>query len=184
LRPFRLLLLLSLCFSLANASAQVARVGAETDAGRPSVLTLTVDATEAQRKIFHAHITLPVTPGPLTLCYPQWIPGEHAPNGPVADTAGLIFSAEGKTIPWKRDPIDMYAYHLEIPSGVASLEIAMDYLSLVETQAATFSEVSVRTRYRSGPASSFPMAGVSEPRFRAPLARAPRCSSQPHRLPP
>ncbi len=140
MRPFRLLLLLSLCFSLANAFAQVARVGAETDAGQPPVLTLTVDATEAQRKILHSHITLPVTPGPLTLYYPQWIPGEHAPSGPVADTAGLIFSAEGKAIPWKRDPVDMYAYHLEIPSGVASLEIAMDYLSPVETQAAIFSE--------------------------------------------
>lgn len=140
MRPFRLLLLLSLCFSLANAFAQVARVGAETAAGGPPVMVLTVDATEAQRKIFHSRITLPVTPGSLTLCYPRWIPGEHAPSGPVADTAGLIFSAEGKTIPWKRDPVDMYAYHLEIPPGVANLEIAMDYLSPVETQAATFSE--------------------------------------------
>jgi len=125
---------------LANAFAQVARVGAETAAGGPPVMVLTVDATEAQRKIFHSRITLPVTPGSLTLCYPRWIPGEHAPSGPVADTAGLIFSAEGKTIPWKRDPVDMYAYHLEIPPGVANLEIAMDYLSPVETQAATFSE--------------------------------------------
>jgi len=125
---------------LANAFAQVARVGAETAVGGPPVMVLTVDATEAQRKIFHSRITLPVTPGSLTLCYPRWIPGEHAPSGPVADTAGLIFSAEGKTIPWKRDPVDMYAYHLEIPPGVANLEIAMDYLSPVETQAATFSE--------------------------------------------
>jgi predicted metalloprotease with PDZ domain len=147
LRRFGLLLLLSLCFSSANAFAEGAparAVGAEreTDAGRPPLLllTLTVDATEAQRKIFHSHLALAVTPGPLTLYYPQWIPGEHAPSGPVVDTAGLIFRAAGKTIPWKRDPIDLYAYHLEIPYGVASLEIAMDYLSPVETQSATFSE--------------------------------------------
>ena len=161
MRAFRLLLLLSLCFSLANVFAQgtptraavagvgaegsptrvvVAGVGAETGSGLPPVLTLMVDATEAQRKIFHSHINLPVTPGPLTLYYPEWIPGEHAPSGPVVDTAGLIFSAQGKTIPWTRDPIDMYAYHLEIPSGVSSVEIAMDYLSPVETRSAIFSE--------------------------------------------
>ena len=147
MRWLRLLLLLSLCFSLAEALAEgspartvVARIGAETDASSPAVLALTVDATEAQRKIFHSHITLPVTPGPLTLYYPQWIPGEHAPSGPVVDTAGLIFSAQGETIPWKRDPVDPYTYHLEIPSGAATLEIAMDYLSPVESTSATFSE--------------------------------------------
>jgi predicted metalloprotease with PDZ domain len=147
LRSLRLLLLLSLCFSLADAFAEesparlvVARVEAETDTGSPPVLALSVDATEAQRKIFHSHITLPVTPGPLTLYYPRWVPGEHSPSGPIVDIAGLVFSAQGKTIPWKRNPIDLYAYHLEIPSGVNTLEIAMDYLSPVESTSATFSE--------------------------------------------
>ncbi len=147
MRSLRLLLLLSLCFSLTDAFAEqsparalTARVGAETDAGSPPFVALTVDATEAQRKIFHSHITLPVTPGLLTLFYPRWIPGEHAPSGPVVDTAGLIFSAQGKTIPWKRDPVDPYAYQLEIPSGVTTIEIAMDYLSPVESTSATFSE--------------------------------------------
>jgi predicted metalloprotease with PDZ domain len=150
--PLFRLLLLSLCFSFANAVAQgaparavAAPVGAETDAGQSPVLTLTVDATEAQRKIFHSHIILPVTAGPLTLYYPKWIPGEHAPSGPVVDTAGLDFSAEGKTIPWRRDPLDMYTYYLEIPPGVTSIEIAMDYLSSVETQSATFSEGTLAT---------------------------------------
>ena len=62
-----------------------------------------MDATHAPQKILHAHMQMPVQPGPLTLYYPKWIPGEHMPDGPIINVAGLKFSAGGKTIPWRRD---------------------------------------------------------------------------------
>jgi predicted metalloprotease with PDZ domain len=92
-------------------------------------ITLSVDATEAPRKLFHAHMTIPVSPGPLTLVYPKWIPGEHGPTGPIVDLAGLELTAGGKTIPWRRDDVDMYAFHLEVPAGARELEVALDFLS-------------------------------------------------------
>src|ERR1041384_8872847 len=92
-------------------------------------ITLSVDATEAPRKLFHARLTIPVNPGPLTLVYPKWIPGEHGPTGPIINLAGLKFVANGKTIPWRRDDVEMYAFHLEIPPGVKELEASLDFLS-------------------------------------------------------
>src|SRR2546423_3319618 len=95
----------------------------------PGPITLSVDATEAPRKLFHAHMTIPVMPGPLTLVYPKWIPGEHGPTGPIINLAGLKFTANGKTIPWRRDDVEMYAFHLDVPAGVKELEASLDFLS-------------------------------------------------------
>ena len=100
-------------------------------AGRP--VTLVVDAREAPRKIFHAKMTIPAKPGPLTLLYPKWLPGEHGPTGPIVDLAGLTFAAGGKAIAWRRDPIEMYAFQLEVPAGADAVEATLDYLSPVET---------------------------------------------------
>ncbi len=90
---------------------------------------LSADLREAPRRIFHARLELPVKPGPLTLLYPKWIPGEHAPDGPIADVVGLKFSANGKTIPWRRDDVDMYMFHIDAPAGATTLEATYDYLS-------------------------------------------------------
>ncbi|MFZ0467275.1 MAG: hypothetical protein WAL78_16395 [Candidatus Acidiferrales bacterium] len=94
----------------------------------PGPIRLAVDATSAPQKILHAKETIPVHAGPLTLYYPEWIPGEHAPDGPIADVAGLEFTAKGKRIAWRRDLVDMFAIHLEIPEGVDSLNVALDFL--------------------------------------------------------
>ena len=83
---------------------------------------------------------IPVAPGPLTLYYPKWIPGEHAPSGPVGDLVGLIFKADGKVIPWKRDPRDMFAFVLTVPPGVNHLDVTLDYVSPTESSTATFTE--------------------------------------------
>src|SRR6266496_5470317 len=88
--------------------------------GKP--ITLEVDAREAPRKRLQARLLLPAAPGPLTLVYPQWIPGEHGPTGPIADLAGLRFAAAGKPVPWRRDPVDMFAFHFEVPAGTRSEE--------------------------------------------------------------
>jgi predicted metalloprotease with PDZ domain len=92
-------------------------------------IRLSADLREAARRIFHARLELPVKPGPLTLLYPKWIPGEHAPDGPIADLVGLKVTANGKAIPWRRDEVDMYAFHIDVPSGATTLEATYDYLS-------------------------------------------------------
>ncbi len=91
-------------------------------------ISLTVDATQSPQKILHAHLAIPVQPGPLTLYYPKWIPGEHEPDGPIADLAGLKFEADGKTIPWQRDLLDVFTFHLDIPAGAKSLDANYDII--------------------------------------------------------
>jgi predicted metalloprotease with PDZ domain len=71
---------------------------------------------------------MPVKAGPLTLYYPKWIPGEHAPDGPIANLTGLKFSADGKTIPWDRDLLDVFTFHVDVPTGAEHLDISFDYL--------------------------------------------------------
>lgn len=91
-------------------------------------ISLTVDATRTPQKFIPCTEQIPVKPGPLTLYYPKWIPGEHSPSGPIAGLTGLKFSANGQTIPWRRDLTDVFTFHLEIPSGVDRLEAKFDYL--------------------------------------------------------
>ena len=98
-------------------------------AATPPTVTISVDATAAPRKIFHASLKIPATPGDLTLYYPKWIPGEHAPDGPVVDLAGLKFSAAGKTLKWRRDLLDGFTLHVDVPAGVTEVDAELDYLS-------------------------------------------------------
>ena len=100
--------------------------GLEAQTQRP--ITLEVDATQAPQSIIHTRMTLPVSPGPLTLYYPKWIPGEHAPDGPIVNLTGLKFSANGRAIPWRRDLVDMFTFHLNIPQGVSVLNVKFDYV--------------------------------------------------------
>src|SRR5258708_21726852 len=85
-------------------------------ASGPTVV-LSVDASEAPRKILHAQLRIPAKPGTLTLYYPKWIPGEHGPTGPITDLTGLKFTAGGKTLQWRRDRLDGSTFHVEVPPG-------------------------------------------------------------------
>jgi len=94
-------------------------------------IQLTVDATRTQQKLLRAHEVIPVKPGAMTLYYPKWIPGEHGPDGPIANLTGLKFEADGKTIPWKRDLLDVFTFHLDIPAGVSHLDARYDFIEPV-----------------------------------------------------
>ena len=100
-----------------------------------TTITLNVDATDAARNVLHNRLTVPVKPGPLTLFYPKWIPGEHTPTGTIDDVAGLKLSAGGKTIAWRRDDVEMFAFHCDIPPGTTSLDITFDDVCQPETTA-------------------------------------------------
>jgi predicted metalloprotease with PDZ domain len=95
----------------------------------PPTVTLFVDATSTPRKIFHAKLKIPASAGDLTLYYPKWIPGEHAPDGPVIDLAGLKFAASGKTLKWRRDLLDGFTIHVEVPAGETEVNAELDFLS-------------------------------------------------------
>ncbi|HEX3130621.1 MAG TPA: M61 family peptidase [Thermoanaerobaculia bacterium] len=111
--------LLLLLVSLWAAAAQ---------AQRPAI-ELNVDARDVARKLLHAQMRIPAAPGPLTLVYPKWLPGEHGPTGPVTDLVNLRVSAGGKPVAWHRDPVDMYALHVDVPAGADAVEVALDFLS-------------------------------------------------------
>ena len=105
--------------------------GAESKltAAKPApIVTIALDATEAPRKILHARLTIPAKPGSLTLYYPKWIPGEHEPSGPIANLTGLHFRANGQELAWRRDLLDAWTFHLDVPAGVNSVDAALDYL--------------------------------------------------------
>jgi predicted metalloprotease with PDZ domain len=99
---------------------------------RAANITLSVDATEAPRKIFHAHLVIPSAPGPITLLYPRWIPGEHGPTGPLQNLANVRFSAGGTPLPWNRDPVEMYAFHAVVPDSADHVEVDLDFLAPLE----------------------------------------------------
>ena len=108
------------CLALAGAARPLAAAGE---------ITLRVDAREAPGKLLHAKLSIPAKPGPLTLVYPKWLPGEHGPTGPITDLVGLEFSAGGKALTWSRDGVDMYAFHLDVPAGAETVDVALDFLS-------------------------------------------------------
>jgi predicted metalloprotease with PDZ domain len=105
--------------------------GAAVASSQTSPITLAVDLTDAPRKILHATETIPVQPGPVTLVYPEWIPGEHGPTGPIINQAGFIITTStGAPVKWERDLVDMYSYHITVPAGVTSLNVKMDFLAM------------------------------------------------------
>lgn len=109
--------------------------GAETPK-RPlaAPITIRVDATEASRHLLHARLTIPAQPGPMTLYYPKWIPGEHGPTGPIVNLAGLTMSAMGKPLPFRRDAADLYAFRCDVPAGAPAVEVELDFLGTQGTQ--------------------------------------------------
>jgi predicted metalloprotease with PDZ domain len=92
-------------------------------------IEVTVDVTDAPRKVLHSSLVIPVQPGPLTLVYPKWIPGEHGPTGPIDNLAGIVIKANGQALTWRRDSVNMFAFHIEVPQGVTSISVNLDFLA-------------------------------------------------------
>ena len=107
-------------------------------------MTITLDERTAPLGYAYTHMTIPVAPGPFTLDYPQWIPGEHGPTGPLNDMSELKITANGQSIAWHRDPIDMYAFHIDVPQGVASVNV--DFTVLIN-HPNNFTDGNLATQY-------------------------------------
>ncbi len=92
-------------------------------------IVLTVDASKiATQNVIGTHEIIPVHSGPITLYYPEFIPGQHGPVGPVVNLTGIVIKANGKTIPWTRNPHDMFAFRTNVPAGVSSISVDLKYL--------------------------------------------------------
>ncbi|MFL5295032.1 MAG: M61 family metallopeptidase [Phenylobacterium sp.] len=98
------------------------------------VLKITVDATDLDRRIFQVHETIPLAAaGPTTILFPQWVPGGHSPRNSIEKLAGLVIRANGQVVPWTRDPVDVFAFHVDAPSGAKALELSYQVLTPTNT---------------------------------------------------
>jgi predicted metalloprotease with PDZ domain len=108
--------------------------------------TVVVDASEARRGVFHTAVVMPVKGGPFTFVYPKWVPGEHTPTGPLMQVVGLHVRAGAREIAWTRDPVDLFAFHVDVPAGADAIDVAFDYLSPSSTFGAGYGESSNATQ--------------------------------------
>jgi predicted metalloprotease with PDZ domain len=130
LSPCRRAISLAALLTISLVPAMAAKKKAK-DAAKPAAPTVTIslDATETPRKIFHAKLNIPAAPGDLVLYYPKWIPGEHGPTGPIQDLTGLKFYGNGQELKWRRDLLDGWTFHVEVPAGVTAVDMSLDFVA-------------------------------------------------------
>lgn len=105
-------------------------IPAARDVPYPGTMRLDIDATDVERGIFRVEQTIPVAKsGHMVLLFPEWLPGNHAPRGQIEKLAGLKIRAGGKTVPWRRDPVDVYAFHVDVPRGAKQLDLEFQFVS-------------------------------------------------------
>ena len=98
-------------------------------AAPPAGISLEVDAREVSRSLLHARLEIPAKAGEFVVWYPKWIPGVHAPGGPVQNLAGVRFeSAAGETLAWKRDEVEMNRFLITVPAGADRVIARLDYI--------------------------------------------------------
>lgn len=100
------------------------------DVPYPGTITLDIDASDTVRGVYRVTETIPVAAGTrtLTLLYPQWLPGNHGPRGPLAELVDLTFTAGGRKLEWKRDPVEVFAFHVTLPADVAVSEVVAKFI--------------------------------------------------------
>jgi predicted metalloprotease with PDZ domain len=132
--------LVILCFAVVSPAYSQQSVGpqpaplpppikAPVDQPYPGTIRLAVSAQNVTHRVLDVRETVPAEPGELTLLYPEWIPGTHSPTGPISEFAGLVVTANGKRIPWVRDRVNVYAFHIDVPAGVRNLDVKFEYLT-------------------------------------------------------
>lgn len=105
-------------------------IPAARDIPYPGTMRLEVDASDTTQRIWRVKQTIPVSSsGPLVLLYPEWIPGAHSPRGQIDKFAGLKISANGKDIGWRRNPLDVFAFHVNVPEGVREIVAEFQFLN-------------------------------------------------------
>ena len=109
-------------------------IAAPQDTPYPGTIALQVNLTNMTDRVASVHEEIPVKSGDVTLLYPEWIPGNHSPTGPIENLGGLVVTGNGQRIPWVRDRVNVYAFHIDVPKGVSTLSVDFEYLSPVMRQ--------------------------------------------------
>jgi predicted metalloprotease with PDZ domain len=109
-------------------------VSAPVDQPYAGTISLSVDLTNVNDRVLNVHETIPAKPGDITLLYPQWLPGTHSASNAIGDLAGLVITANGNRVPWMRDRVDMWAFHVKVPASASTLELKFQYLAPVKPQ--------------------------------------------------
>ena len=106
---------------------------APRDVPYPGTVRLAVDAADLDRHLFSVRETLPVRAGEhLVLLFPQWLPGSHSPSGRIDKLGGLTIRANGTSLEWRRDVVDVFAFHVDVPQSASALDIEFQLMSPVE----------------------------------------------------
>jgi len=133
--PFAALLLATTAPAIAQNSAPqpvpiVDTIPEARDMAYPGTMLLDIDATDTQRGIFRVKQTIPVAKsGHMVLLYPKWLQGKHGPRGEIEKLTGLQIRANGKPVAWKRDPVDVFAFHIDVPAGAKKLDLEFQFAS-------------------------------------------------------
>jgi predicted metalloprotease with PDZ domain len=113
-----------------QATAKINAIPSARDVPFPGTIQLTVDASDVTRGIFRVHERVPVpAAGDFVLLYPKWLPGNHSPSGQINKVAGFRATANGRELSWVRDTLDVYAFHVSVPNGVAAIDVEFEFLS-------------------------------------------------------
>src|SRR5207237_8788040 len=104
-------------------------------------IDVSLDETEAPRNRLKCPLVIPAHPGPLTLHYPEWIAGEHSPNGPINDLSGLKLHAAGKELTWQRDELHLHSFHCTVPEGADAVEAELEYLATTGSLSARLASI-------------------------------------------
>ncbi|MGC1448682.1 MAG: M61 family peptidase [Candidatus Sulfotelmatobacter sp.] len=99
-------------------------------------IRLHVDLTDAPRNIYHAHLQIPAHAGEMSLVFPKWIPGNHRPSGPIGALTGIHMEAGSRALAWQRDAVEMYEFHVSVPSGVDTLDVSLDAITTQDSAGA------------------------------------------------
>lgn len=112
------------------ATAKVERIPAARDLPYPGTMEISLDTTDTLRGIFQVRQRVPVSgPGDLVMLFPEWIPGNHKAAGELSKVAGIRFSANGRPLAWKRDSLNVFAFHVDVPAGVSSVDVEFQHIS-------------------------------------------------------
>ena len=116
------LALLSLLMGAAFSASAGSPLPTPVDQNYPGTIVMKLDASNTAQNIFRVTQSIPVKPGKMTLLYPQWVPANHGPSSPINQFAGLKISGNGKPIAWHRDNVNVFAFHLDVPAGVKTID--------------------------------------------------------------
>ena len=148
-------------------------IAAPADTPYPGTISLLVDVTNVTDRVLNVHETIPIKGRDITLLYPEWLPGTHSPSNPVGELAGLVVTANGKRIPWVRDRVNMYAFHVEAPKDATTLDINFQYLAPLDPKRGRISSKFADVTWNSVllyPAGYFSRDIKFEPAIRLPEA--------------